>query len=251
MVSSFRFPFGALNAIPGVSGVDDVVILIPELGDIVQLFDERIPTDDEFIDLVVQGLEQGLENALPFGEIAGEIVDAIDGNIEIDGDDLVDNIIDGVAAVLEDEFQDITGIQIDIDDLADGIADQLDVEDIDGALVDCESVFGALSDDIADGLQAALDEILGGVEDLPEDINNLAEGLTQLQETLDEFDLPDVEDALDGFLEDVLDAFEDLPGGDLLFDPDAFLDAQLLRITDGLVDDAVIDDLEDAIEGVS
>jgi len=45
----------------------------------------------------------------------------------------------------------------------------------------------------------------------------------------------------------VTDALQDLPGGDLLADPDQFIDDQIDRVTDGLVSEEARQELQEAI----
>lgn len=272
MVDTIRIPTGALSELPGLSGVNDVVFDLPQLPDIDDVVRDIVPTVEDITANVLNALTDEAVDLVNIDDIANAVVDEIDSQTPGIFDALVDDIISGVGDELDDLEIDPGDINLDPTDLADNIADQLDVDDIDGALVSFESVFGALSDDIAAGLQQALDEVVGDVGNLPGDIDNLVDAVNDLGSKIDDIDLPGTDAFVDAIFDELVGTIPITPGpaqgiagivadavvfkvlaeegGTLLSDPDQFIDDQLNRITDGLVSDGAVDNLQASIDDI-
>lgn len=248
MAVTVVFPFGALNNIPGVSGVDDVTLTIPDVGDILQIVQENTLDPDDVVDGVVDGLEEalpeplvGLDDVQAFFE---PVLDALDDQT----DDVEDVVEETIGEELSDLDLDPGSINLDPDELADDIADQIDIPDPEVDAVSFESVFGALSDDIAEGFEEALEEVIEEVGDLPDDIADIGDDVNDLDDAIDE--IPELEpgDLADELGDAVIDQLAGQPGGDVLLDPDSFVDDQLDRVDDLLISDEVEDEIQEALE---
>lgn len=251
MANTVVFPFGVLNEIPGVGGVDDVRLTVPGVDDIAGEIEDRLPSASDFRGDLGDALEDTID--IITDEIPGvdEIAEAVNDELDFDLQSLERGIVDDITDALADQELDVSGLALDPDSLADSISTRIDLPEVDQPAVEFESVFGALSEDVADGFEEVLNETVGELSDLPEEFDSLAQGINESLNQLDELEVPSISDIQDG-LRDELDGFvEDLPGGDLLADPDSFIDSQIDRVTDGLVDDTVVDSLQDTLEEVA
>jgi hypothetical protein len=226
MPAEFRLPFGALNAIPGVSDVDDTVIRVPTLDEIGEVVDNAVPSLDEIgqevQDIIreeIRELESLFEAGSPFVD---EVVAGLEDGLNIDfpdPDELVADIVDGV----EDTVGDIGTVNIE------------------GSLFSVEDDFVDL---LAEAISSAT---LPEVDDFPS-LQELDDRFESLREDIEGIEPPTAEDFLDGLSDALTDFFETVPGGDLILSPDEFIDNQIERVTDGLVDDGPRETLEEALE---
>lgn len=285
MVQSIVLPFGVLNNIPGVSGVDDVRFDVPQLDDIRDEIDETLPSLDEIEDAVDAV-------TVDVGDIFQQVDEAISG-VQDDVSELLD-IIDDLADTIVDEVQDeISGLTIDVDEIVSDITDQLDIDPEDLA-IDADQIAQDIAEDVSEAIPAAVinvDEIVQGVvaalqDDLQTggfDPQELADAILGERDQLDipapqinvsgvfgpltedivrafeevidqrvqapDVDIPSVGDVRTAVGEEVEDVLEGLPGSDLLFNPDQFIDDQIDRLTDGLVSDEAQQNLQDALGG--
>jgi hypothetical protein len=247
MVRTVTFPLSALNNIPGVSGIEDVVLEVIEADDVTDPIIDEIPS-------------------LP--DIEAEVRSALD-----------DALADGVLADVDETLDiDIPGADV----VADAVLDALDVEPgLFGPLEDPLDV--VLQEAVRDGLEA-LGELdvdlgeLGGEDllDLPDVVDDLIDDVQELKDDVDGFvdDLEDVADDPEGFVRGVLEAVlaetvaavlrvETGPDPDVEavveravvdqgLDPEEpilsqLIDQQIDRLTDGLVSEEARQELEDAL----
>ena len=247
MPQTVRFPLEWANNIPGVSGIDDVTFEVVTVGDLID---------------------------------RSEATQAV---VESTGDNTVERIVRVVGAEgqrTRDQIEDATitrdrdsdGITIDID----GVFGPLR-EDIQAAL---RTLLGDMEADLTD-LQRGQRELLravtgerpdttdpgegddedGGVlPDLPETSipdrtaeqvrGLLGEGADTVTDAVDQ-GLPDLSAIGDAAAQAVLAALRELPGFDLLSDPETFIDRQIDRLTDGLVSEDAAAELESAVKDLT
>jgi tetrahydromethanopterin S-methyltransferase subunit G len=242
VVQTVTIPLSWANNIPGVSGVEDVTFDVPQVSDIEDAVDRLTPDLDDigervdFVTLDIPDIQDRLDDLLEDIEAAvddvtvdlGDVTDEIRQEVEEALADLDLDVPGQVGDLLGDIDQAISGIQVDIEQLDDRIVEQLPEDISPGPLVEFESIFGALRDDIVAGLTEAIQQLLDQ----------------------DGQSLPDVPDVRTAVSEEVLSLLEDLPGGDLLTDPEQFIDDQIQRVTGGLVDDGPRQELQDVLEEV-
>jgi archaellum component FlaC len=251
MVETVEIPLSWANNIPGVSGVEDVEFDVPQLDEIVADVEDSLPGIDQigervdFITLDIQDIREEVADipddvADAVGDVTvdlGDVADEIRQEVDDALDDLDLDITDPLEEALADAEQAISGLELDPDKLADSIVGQLDPEDLGGTSIQFESIFGALKSDIVDGFSEALEEVTGLADDLPDTIESLADGLNTLLPEAEVLEDLDDADRVDGLPRTWEAVFRLLPGGDLLLDPDQFIDDQVDRLTDGLVDE--------------
>jgi len=164
-------------------------------------------------------------------------VDVFDGELDVALDPIIDELDDRLDDLVDD-------IQEEIDR---AVAD-IDVPGLEDIEVDVGGSLFAVNEDFVELLAAALDEVdfveideFGDIEGLIEDVEGFLEEVRPL------LDLT-AEDLIDRATEEAEAFLEDLPGGQILLDPDQFIDDQIDRVTDGLVSEDVRQDLQDTIE---
>jgi len=270
MPETVRIPLSWANNIPGVSFVDDVEFDVPTLGEIDQAIEDGTlgPEDletlrdgdfgefvvdatfaDEVADAIVDPIvnEIGEQTGLDIpdtDDLAAGIADELDigdvpelPNIEGLLEDVKAEIIDAVeeAAVEVDGFVDpvVNSLRADldalapqVDNLADAVAREIQVTEEGGVSVSIDGFFGPVGQDIVEGFGGVIQELL--------DVDDV--GIP---------DVPDISRIVSNELEDFV---EDVPGGDLLLNPEEFIDEQIDRLTDDLVSDEALENLEDANE---
>jgi len=229
MVETVVIPLSALNNFPGISEVEDVEFDVPQLDEIVadvedalpdldsieDAVDRNVPDIDEIVEDVVEGVEEAIDDIDVPGIDEDQLVEDVVDGIEIDLPDsfpTVQDIVDGVVSELEGGIE-ATGI--DPEEIGQAIAAEVEDVTVEEPAVSIDGVFGPLTQDIV----RAFNEVLGARLD--------EEGI----------DLPSVEDVRTAVREEVEEVLETVPGSDLLFDPDQFVDDQIARLTDGLVSD--------------
>lgn len=272
MVQNVTIPLSWANNIFGVSDIQDVTFDIPQLEDIRQEIDDALPQLEEIADETADRVFDGFTTAFPqfeallsFGQeieeqadpgedpitvlaqaIGAEIAEDV-LQVEITGPEVDEGLIPALADAVAERVQ---TIQLDVDRLADRISDRIDVEGGGTAQVRFEGVFGPLSEDIQEGVTGALNAVLGDIDDLPEDIQTLAEGIDGVLSRLD-----DLDDGLDldvqGAVEDALTAVEPtVDGAGLFSQPVEFIANVIVQAINDRVPDDVQTDLEEAVEGL-
>jgi len=228
MTQTFIIPLSPLNNIPGVSGVDDVEIEVLTPDDVIDAIEGTVPDIDNLLDEAVEEIQ--------------ESVDAIETTVDVD--------------IPEIEFPEV----------------ELFADEFVRALTELDGFFGPVEGDF----KRALEEILGDPDvsvegldfnpgeafetffvttlGLPEDLEGFVDGvrdtLDSLGDILEEVD-PEAITELDDKAVSLAEEFlEDFPGGDIILDPDDFIDSQIDRVTDGLVSEESRQNLEAAIEEV-
>lgn len=224
MVQQVTIPLSWANQIPGVSGIQDVTFSVPELSDIEDTVDRLTLDAADLLDEVTDPLQDQLDQVLAAIPDLDQIDDIVVQELDQALGDFDDRVIQAVEDVLAD--------------LDDGAINQ--------PIADFDSVFGALREDVVQGFEEALDNLVGTIEDLPEEIDSLAQGLNRVIEDLDELSVPTVQEFQDAAEEAVRDILDDVPGGDLLLAPAEFIDAQVDRLADDLVSDEIEQTLEDS-----
>jgi hypothetical protein len=163
-------------------------------------------------------------------------------------DETEQQILDALTGDLDDISVVVEGVDIDEQELADELEDELDVPGDGGTVINFDSVFGAVASTIEESFQLALDSLIGDPADLPDGINTVVGALAALLEQIGQQpELPDIPDSTE-ISTVVVQELTNLPGGDILGDPNQFVDAQIDRVTGGLVDDSAIESLEESIE---
>lgn len=157
MVQSVTLPFGALNNVPGVSGIDDVSFDIPQPDDIIDPITDAIPDPPDIEGLVVEPLDELLATVDDIQDTVAAINEQVLAGIPDAIADVQVALEDQLIQQLGDQDVPVTGIQLDPDRLADTIADEIDPEFEQPSLVSFESVFGAQQASIAAGFEKALE----------------------------------------------------------------------------------------------
>jgi hypothetical protein len=268
-----KLPFSALNNQPGVSGLQDVDLPVGDILSIVQDIQDTVFSTDDLLDLLEGDAQQALEDATPIDEIAAavtgsestdisallsdavqklsdEIIDARQV-LQDELDETEESILDALAGELDDISVVVEGVDIDEDEIADEIADELDVPGDGGTVINFDSVFGAVASTIEESFQIALDGLFGDPGKLPDGIDTVFGALGALLESIGE--IPDLggEELIVAIRGAVVQELVSLPGGELLDAPDTFIDSQIDRVTDGLVDESAQQSLQQSIDEVS
>jgi len=175
-----------------------------------------------------------------------------------DPEDIVEPIVAEIPTVADIA----TAVADELADLSEEIAEEIDIDipDIDfpevevfaqefiEALTDLEGFFGPVEGDF----QRALQDVLGdpdlALEGLDLDFSPLQEAIEGLQADIEEFEVPDLGDIQDAAEDAVRAVLDDVPGGDILLDPDGFIDRQIDRVTDGLVSEEARTNLRESVE---
>jgi len=270
MADDTTLPFSALNQQPGVSGLTDIDLPIDEILDGIQDIKDTVFSLDDFADALDGDIGEAFADATPLDEIAGAVGELFEGedgpstgaSIEAITDEIVaqtnvlldalDSTEDQIISALSGELEDITvtvgDIEIDEDEIADEIADELEIPGDGGTIISFDSVFGAVASTIEESFELVLTDLIGNPADLPEGIDSVIGALLALLEQIGQQpDLPDIP-GVPEISTGVIDELRALPGGNLLADPDQVVDSQINRVTDGLVDDSAIANLEESIE---
>jgi hypothetical protein len=265
-----KLELSALNNLTGVAGVQDIDLPIDGIQDILNDIQDTVFSLDDLGDFLEGDGAEAFRDATPIDEIAEAIAGGGDTDISIDLQGVVDAIIDELESTqavlianidnaqnqleqtIIDETDDISvvvdGLDIDEDDLADEIADELELPVGDGTIISFDSVFGATATTIIDSFEIAIDETIGDPEVLPDGIETVTQALALILESLGEDDDESNEGLIIAIEGAVIQGIVALPGGELLDAPDSFIDSQVDRVTDGLVDQSAIDNLEQSIE---
>lgn len=128
--------------------------------------------------------------------------------------DTVDNLEEAIQDTVAENIPELPDVQDDVSQLLDDV--------------------GSLQDTL-DGLAADVsEEVTGPIEDV--------------QSTLEELEVPTIEDIRTAIREEAEEFLEGLPDGDLLTDLDSVVDRQIERVTSGLVSDETEEELEETIE---
>jgi hypothetical protein len=270
MADDPTLPFSALNQQPGVSGLTDIDLPIGDILDGIQDLKDTVFTLDDLADALDGDLGEAFKDATPIDEIAGAVLgdsstdiesllstvtaqleETVRGEGEITQsavEEAEQQILDALSGELDDISVVVESIDIDEDEIADEIEDELDVPGDGGTIINFDSVFGAVASTIEESFQLALDALIGDPADLPGDIDSVIGALAALLEQIGQQpELPDIPGSSE-ISTVVVQELVNLPGGDILGDPNQFVDAQIDRVTDGLVDDSAVANLEESIE---
>jgi hypothetical protein len=265
-----KLPFSALNQQPGISGLQDVDLPIGDVLGIVQDIQDTVFSTDDLLELLEGDAQQALEDATPIDEIADAITGGGEGAVGIGLQDVIDEIVSELESTqaviianidnaqnqielkLEQELDDISvtvsGVEIDEDELADELEDELDIPPTGGTTIRFESVFGAVANDIIESFEIALDSTIGTADELPDELETVFQALAAVLDALD--DVGDIagEELIIAIQGAVVQEILAQPGAELLEAPDAFIDQQVSRVTDGLVDASAQQNLQQSIE---
>lgn len=248
MTETVEIPIGGLNQIPGVSGLEDVEFEILTVGDVVDAIAEntidKTDVDEAVVSAVEDVMGEGVEIAADAVDLTDEtiedIVSAIESSLGIDvpGDG---SVIDGIADATLGEEQ--------VEDLVDeAVRDVLSDMSPDEATINIEGIFGPLSQDVAEALEAIIefkpDEF---AESIVEEITDWLEDAIGEGGDLD-LSIPTIED-VEGAIEDGLDGLSpDVAGVEFWSDPLDFLDELWDEIEPLIVDPDKSDELRQALD---
>jgi len=270
--SQFRLPFGALNAFPGVTGVEDLVLTVPQLADIEDALDRRVPSLDEVAAQARQGV---LERTLPesLRTVEGVLDDLAQLDLpEVDDIPTVEEIVEEIeiptAADLADEVpgtQDIAETVVQaiefpeipqppsVQEIADEAEEEI-VSPLEGFLsaqtqalrTEIDDVVGDIGDDLADdfdslgqAVQGAVDDIAGVQEDVETVLDDLGTALDRLPE--------DFQQAVQNGLEAGEPTVDDVG---LFSDPVGFFGAALSQGFEAQADDGRLEEIEDRLQEI-
>jgi len=173
------------------------------------------------------------------------IVNAIDNTLPS-----LDEIREAVAEEIEEAVEDIPSPVVEVDeglfgDTLDNLGEIVEnaIEENIPELPDVEETL----QDIQDGIDQVVEDV---VDDLSEPIEDVQEAIDDVQEDLDSINLPDIDDPVQFLLDLLEDAVEDAPGINILLNPDEFIDNQINRVTDGLVDQEDVEELQETIDRI-
>lgn len=246
MARTVTFPFSVLNALPGVSGVDDVEVTFITLPDL-QEQNEDIQED---IRAAEDRLRTDLVDRIQIE--AGETREAIE-DLEVNGDPEGPGLtidVNGIFGPLKEDLQAalrllVEDVEEDLEDLEAGqdeILAALGVEDAPDDPPETDDTQtgggggGVPGDDLAGDVASGAGDLLGEGADTVGDAVNA--------------NVPSLDEIASVVSEAVLGALRDLPGFDLLEDPEAFIDAQIDRLTSGLVSPGKVEALEAEVDEV-
>jgi hypothetical protein len=190
MVQQVVIPLAWANNVPGVSGVDDVEFAVPEVGDIVDPILAPLEDLQETADDIVADL-------LTVPEVQTAIEDVLE-DVE-QGDPLIEAVAEAVVEGVAEEITGLEDIEIpDADEIADAIADEVDLEGITEIEVDIEGSLFDIEQDLIPIIEELFEaaDLSGIVGDLPIPAE-LPALVSRLMELLDRF-----EAEIDAFLND-------------------------------------------------
>jgi|AKVG01.1.fsa_nt_gi molybdopterin converting factor small subunit len=226
MVQTVTLPLSALNAIPGVSGLDDVTFDIPQVSDIEGAVDDVVGELRDRVQDLRRELDEGLD------DVVEEVTDELDG------------LEDEVAEAVADEVGDVP--LPDEDDLTDAILDALDVD---------EGLFGPLDEPLDSVVENAVEDAVTGAADFGIDLTGLTGTVDDIQATVDDLTqgLEDLDtlgtDAVRRVVDDALDEVEPTVDDSGLFtDPVQFAVALATEAVDRAVDEDTQERLQAVLE---
>jgi hypothetical protein len=248
MVQEVTLQLSALNGIPGVSGVEDVTLRIPQVSDIREEIRDAVPDPTDLETAAEEGFIAALEDATAL-------------------DELVDLLVDPIVAELEEQL----GIDFPSpEEIGQEVADRINIPDLTDAEIEIEGSLFAIGQDFADIIQEALDVAdLVDVAEFPtlEEVDELIPPVGEIiREEFRAFS-----ETIEGLLQDFraetvalllgLDRIGDEPADDILerflrekgLDGDRplidqIVDQQIDRVTSGLVSEEVRQDLQETLD---
>jgi hypothetical protein len=241
-------PFGVLNRLPAIDGIQDARFEIPTLTEIGDEIRANTLDRTQVDELVVRGAysaidywwEQQIGTVDIIDEIIGGVVDAVEGatGVDVPGEG---SVIDEVAGRLPGERE----IERIIQEVLRG---ELDDAVLSETAVNIEGIFGPLGSDIEEGLSELIDfDPDSWIDRLVDRIRELLDDAIgaggDVFDSLPTFD--DVETIFRDVLDDVSPA---LNGANFWFDPLAFLREVWSVIEEKLVDPEVSADLREVID---
>jgi len=250
MADDVTLPLDRLGEIPGVGNVESVDIPTGDIIDLLNGIQDTVFSLDDLLEFLEGDAQEALADATPIDEIAEAIGALFDGPEGPSTGPTIEEITEEIVAQTNILLPEIQDNELDPDLLADEIADEID-QGIEGdTVINFETVFGALASDIQNGFELALQELIGAPGEFPGPSDSVAGGQQAIAQAILEFDefpeLPEPPEIGDIVLDKILE----LPGADLLEGPDEFVDEQVDRVTDGLVDQSAVNNLQESIEGI-
>jgi len=212
MAEETTLPFSILNAIPGVSGVEDVTL-------------QSLTEDD--VEEIIQEIEEQAESPINPDDIIGPLSEVLEEELA-DPQQFSEDLAVAVTEVLDDELPDFT----------EGLFGPLDIEvdDLDGLLGDIGDRLDEIEDQVDTEPDGRLEEIQDSVDSIGED--------------LPEVDVPTLEDIREVVAEAILDVQPTVDSEGLFTEPVAFIEALIPAGIDRAVDDQVQADLTDALDRI-
>jgi hypothetical protein len=173
------------------------------------------------------------------------IVNAIDNTLPS-----LDEIREAASEEIEEAIEDIPAPVVEVDeglfgDTLDNLGEIVEnaIEENIPELPDVEETL----QDIQDGIDQVVEDV---VDDLSEPIEDAQEAIDDVQEDIEELDPLDGKGPVEFFLDLLEDAVEDAPGINILLNPAEFIDNQIDRVTDGLVDQEDVEELQETIDRI-
>lgn len=228
MVETVKLPFGVLNNIPGVSGVEAVEFDVPQVDDIVDPVVDQIPDDLDLRQIVIEAVEEALIRSTPAGRIPTELLedvadaigDRVDVELEAPGE-----IAGDIADEIETSFD--LGEET-LDQLAERIVTEFDELAIDTVELDISGFFGPLEEDLEGAFESLLQDLPGDVEGLRGDVEGLIETLEGVVEAIPDDGIPTADEIVETAVDQAVEDLEGTLLGDFLDDPIQWLEDNLL-----------------------
>jgi len=226
MTQTFALPFGVLNAIPGISNIEDVEIEVLEPDDVVDaVTDATISVDD-----VVDGVREELD------DVADELVDELERQVPEVSVPGAEQVADAVLDRLEVEPGLFGPIEQPLDVLF-----QEAVEEALGNL-------GELDASLDDLDTAGLTEVPSVIDDVQADIQSVLDTLDRLEESVGDgaqIDFPNVERVV---TEALADAEPSVNGAGFFSDPVGFVVALGRAAVKQAVSEDAAEELRDVLD---
>lgn len=213
MVNRLTLPFSALNQVPGIGGIEDRTVELLEPADIQEELEAAVPSLEDIREEVEAGLLEVLEEG-----------------------GLIDDLVGDVADTVVREVEEATGLDFpEPEEIAEAVADRIDIPDFDGLTVDIEGSLFDVEQDFVDLLVAALEQAdLLEVSQVPT-LGEISDLLEEATADLEELELPtadelqdDLADALEETLDDILPDYLTLSLEELITEVGEVLEERLL-----------------------
>jgi len=269
MVDVVDIPLSIANQVPGISGVEDVQLSVPQQGDIEDVVETAVRTEteqavadalpDEIMGAPQDGqldedaLASDLATALPeelsqvdidlegglFGPTAGDLEDTLDAVLGDDDDgpavETVDTLALAGVVAGTNSIAGVTADEAEAELRARGVdpdrpAEEVGRDRFEITTLNPVAAIGQLAADV----RRTSDDVLDGITDIQDDLTALVD---------------DLGDGLDTVLEDALEAVvPEIDGVALLEDPVGYFTAGITQGLDQAVDDEAQDRLQTAVD---
>lgn len=228
MPTEFELPFDELNQAPFLSGIDPFVI--------------EIPTPEDIADAVVDPIKEAVPTSLDIQEtvrdVFGFFLDEFD-----DFGDMADDIVDRVGEQAVD-------VGLEVEDLADELASQIDIGDPQEVSVDLEGSLFQVEDDLEEIFRQALIDL--DTTDIidPEELapTPLIPGPDREEDIEEAGDV--AEDVVEKLRERLLTELEDFEESEAFETVVAATETVLFAVANGLVSEGARNNLQTALEEV-